>query len=93
MDTVLQTTGVLRQRGQLTIPDQIREFLGWLVPNAVVSFTVSKNKTVTLGPHVKDMAHAVDWENIWERIEIADSFRGKQGNLSQFIIEDRDKRR
>ena len=93
MDIALQTTGILRQRGQVTIPDQVREFLEWLVPNTVISFTVSKNKTVTLGPYVKDAAQVVDWKNIWERIEIADSFRGKKGNLSKFIVEDRDSRR
>lgn len=93
MDVALQTTGVLRQRGQFTIPDQVREFLEWLVPNAIISITVRKNKTMTLGPYIKDVTSAVDWKNIWERIEIADSFQGKQGNLSQFIIDDRDKRR
>lgn len=44
MDTVLQTTAVIRQRGQLTIPDQIRKHCQWLIPGSVVTLTATANK-------------------------------------------------
>lgn len=92
MDAVIQTTAVIRQRGQLTIPDQIRDFIKWLLPNSIVSITVNEEEMV-VKPYTKAIKEKIDWKEIWERIEIADSFWGKKGNLSQFIVEDRDSRR
>lgn len=93
MNGVLQATAIIRQRGQLTIPDQIRGFLSWIIPNSVVTITIGQNEEIIVKPYAKDKTKKIDWKGIWERIEIADSFWGKRGNLSKFIVEDRDRRR
>jgi len=83
----IQGTAIIRDRGQLTIPDKIREVLQWIKPNAVISISVSSQKEIVLKPF---RAKTVDWDDIWRRIRRAQSFKGQRGNLSEFIIKDRE---
>jgi len=78
--------GVIRGRGQLTIPDKIRETLEWASPNSVVTIISNKPDEIVIKPHQKKM----DWDKIWEGIRKSRAIKGKgSGSLSKFIAEDR----
>lgn len=84
----IQGTAVIRDRGQLTIPEKIRKFLKWSSPNSVVSLiTVSRDELVIRTFEGKKQ---IDWSIIWMNIELSRSYVGKRGNLSSFITSDRD---
>lgn len=89
MNGNLQTTATIRQRGQLTIPGEIRNSLPWLLPNNVVIVKTTPAKELLIKPYQKEEARKLDWKKIWEGVELARSFKGKRGNLSKFIAEDR----
>jgi bifunctional DNA-binding transcriptional regulator/antitoxin component of YhaV-PrlF toxin-antitoxin module len=83
----IQGTAVIRDRGQLTIPEKIRNFLEWSSPNSVVSLiTVSKEELIIKPFEGKKQ---IDWSTIWMNINLSRSYIGKQGNLSGFITSDR----
>lgn len=84
-----QTTLIIRDRWQITIPDEIRKFLDWAKPRAVVSISVSASKELIIKPYTQ--GRKLDWKKIRDGIELARSIKGKQGNLSKFIIEDRER--
>ena len=84
----IQGTAVIRDRGQLTIPEKIREFLKWSSHNSVVSLiTVSRDELVIRPFEGKKQ---IDWSIIWMNIELSRSYVGKRGNLSSFITSDRE---
>lgn len=85
----MQTTLVLRERGQLTIPDKIRKALGWLRPYAVVKLFL-RGDEIILKEYQSSTADSINWKKIWEKIQLARSFKGKKTNLSQFIMQDRE---
>jgi bifunctional DNA-binding transcriptional regulator/antitoxin component of YhaV-PrlF toxin-antitoxin module len=81
-------TATIRQRGQLTIPDRLRETLSWLQTGEVVGIDID-NDEVRIRPHAK-MGKGVDWGDFWTKVQLARSFKGKRGNLSGLIVEDRE---
>lgn len=85
----VQSTAVIRERGQLTIPDEIREVLSWATPRAVVSLSTTRAEELILRPYRRE-AKDIEWRKIWESINLSRSFVGKRGNLSQFIVSDRE---
>ena len=86
-----QTNVIIRQRGQLTLPDAIREKISWLAPGSVVTINTETNKVV-LSPY--SARKTVDWDKLWKDLKRVRAFRGKgRGNLSAFIDEDRQTRR
>lgn len=92
MNGNLQTTATIRQRGQLTIPDEIRTSLVWLKPNAIIRIETRQEKEVVLKPYLTKLDSQKElWQKAWEATQIARSFKGKRGNLSKFIAEDREK--
>lgn len=90
MNQQIQTTAIIRERGQLTIPDKIRRALTWLQPHSVIKFFLIGNEVI-LKQYQSSATHTLNWKRIWEKIQLARSFKGKKGNLTQFIIEDREK--
>lgn len=44
-------------------------------------------KELVIKPYSKEKK--LNWKSIWEGIELASLIKGKRGNLSKFIIEDR----
>lgn len=90
LNQTMQTTLVVRERGQLTIPDKIRKALVWLRPYAVVKLFL-RGDEVILKEYQSSTADSINWKKIWDKIQLARSFKGKKGNLTQFIIEDREK--
>ena len=76
---------IIRDRGQLTIPDSIRKAVSWVTPQSAVSISVVRPDEIVIKPHQK----YVDWDKIWEGIRKSRAIKGKGGNLSKFIAEDR----
>lgn len=85
----LQAVGIIRDRGQLTIPDKIRETFRWLTPSSIVTITSQKPDEIIIRP-VSANKRAVDWDALWNNIKLSRSFKGKGGNLSEFIAKDRE---
>ena len=89
MSVQLQTTATIRQRGQLTIPDQIRSATSCLNLNSLISIAIRPNDELVIKPYSSAGTKTVNWKKIWEGIRLARSFTGGTGNLSKFIAEDR----
>lgn len=90
METMLRETTVIRQRGQLTIPDSFRDRLSWLRPKNVVSLESHFDNRITLAPYHSD--EEVDWKRWRRKLGRVQAFRGRGGNLSDFISRDRRQR-
>lgn len=83
---------IVRNRGQITIPDSIRKTVGWMNPKSAVSISVLKPDEIVMKPH--QYQKDVDWDKLWKQIRRVRSFKGRGGgNLSTFISEDRETRR
>ena len=83
-----QGTAIIRERGQLTIPDSIRKVVNWATPLSAVDISVTASDEILIKPHKSQKE--VDWDKLWERIKRVRAFKGKGGgNLSKFIAEDR----
>ena len=82
-----QATAIIRERGQLTIPDFIRETLTWATPTSVVTISTEKPDEIVIRPH--GTKQQTDWDELWNKIKLSRSFKGKRGNLSEFISKDR----
>ena len=89
----IQTTSIIRDRGQLTIPDSIREIVDWVAPGSVVTIARMKPDEIVIRPHSKE-AIKTNWDKLWMDIQRVRSYKGKGGgNLSAFIAKDRATRR
>lgn len=84
----LQGTAIIRDRGQLTIPEKMREVLKWSSTNSVVSLYTTEKGELLIKPFVANKEP--DWDTIWANIERSRSYKGKNGNLSKFISLDRE---
>ena len=82
----MKTVSIVRERGQLTIPDSIRKIVDWVTPMSAISISVTKPDEIVIKPHHKQ----VDWDKIWEGIRKARSIHGKgKMNALEFIQQDR----
>lgn len=61
---------IVRNRGQITIPDAIRKEVSWVNPMSAVSISVVKPDEIVLRPQKK----AVDYDKLWKMIEKSQSF-------------------
>ena len=82
----MKTVSIVRDRGQLTIPDSIRRVVTWITPMSAVTISVIKPDEITIKPHQKQ----VDWDQVWENIRKSRAISGK-GNISaaDFLEQDR----
>lgn len=89
----IHTTATIRDRWQITIPDEIRKLLSWAKPQSVVSVEVTARKELVIKPYM--MEQKVDWKEVWKAIHEARiiSSKGKKMSLSKFVIKDREKHR
>ena len=83
----VQSIGIVRERGQVTIPTKIRKAAEWTEPEQAVIFVLMKDGELRLRPYAP--AHTNDWSAIWKGVHLARSQKGKRGNLSRFIASDR----
>ncbi len=86
----LQTTAIIRDRGQLTIPELMRGKSRWIGPGSVVTLVQVKADEIVIKPY--NPAKEVDWDALWKRIKRVRSFkgRGESISLSEFIVKDRE---
>ncbi len=88
----MKTVSIIRDRGQLTIPDSIRRIIPWVSPMSAVSISVIQPNEIVIRPH--HFQRDIDWDKLWAQIKKVRAFKGSgRGNLSAFIAEDRETRR
>ena len=82
----MKSISIIRQRGQLTIPNDIRKLVNWAAPMSAVSISVVKPDEIIIRPHKKEY----DWDKIWELVKKSRAITGKgKGSAAQFIEKDR----
>lgn len=83
----MQTVSIIRQRGQLTIPESIRKIVRWVNPMSAVSISVIKPDEIVIRPH----SQKVDWDEIWAGIARSRSLVGEGKSVSaiEFLENDR----
>lgn len=82
----IQAVGIIRNRGQLTIPDKIRETFDWLTPSSVVTITSQKPDEIVIKPHKKEY----DWDKIWKMVKRSRAIKGNgRGSAAEFLEKDR----
>ena len=87
-----QVISTIRQRGQLTIPDRVREKYKWVAPGLPVSIDSSNPNKIVIEPY--SASKKVSWDEFWEDIKRIRSHKGEyKGSLSKFIEWDRQTRR
>lgn len=88
----IRKTAIIRQRGQLTIPEAIRRASTWAVELCIVSISLDPTGSIVIRPEKR---HA-DWKTIQKEMEMIRSFHGsgsQKESLSAFIARDRMHRR
>jgi len=82
----MKSVVVIRDRGQLTIPDAIRRAVNWVAPMSAVSISVVKPNEIIIKPHQV----SVDADSIWSLVKRSRSIKGK-GEISavEFLKKDR----
>ncbi len=82
----MKTVSIVRDRGQLTIPDSIRRMVSWITPMSAVTISVVKPDEIIIKPHQKQ----VDWDQVWENIRRSRAILDK-GKISaaEFLEQDR----
>ena len=81
--------GIVRGRGQLTLPEQLRKKLNWLSKNSAVEIWAKNLGEVVLRPARQNPDL---WNTVWEGIEESRSYESTHiSNLSQKISVDRNR--
>jgi len=83
----MKKISVIRERGQLTIPDSIRQAVGWATPMSAVSISVVKPDEIVIKPHQQK----VDWNRLWKLIKKSRSLGIGRSTTSaaEFLEKDR----
>lgn len=82
----MKAVSIVRDRGQLTIPDSIRKLVSWVSPLSAVSISVIKPDEIVIRPHQSRL----DWDKIWESIKKSRAIHGKgKFSGSEFLSKDR----
>ena len=67
----IQSTATIRQRGQLTLPDEIREKIAWLSEGSAVIIATSYSKDeIRVTPYRESDIEKIDWGKIWDQIKL-----------------------
>ena len=82
----MKVVSIIRDRGQLTIPDSIRKLVNWANPMSAISISVMNPDEITIKPH----KHDYDRDKIWELLRKSRAIKGKGlGSAAKFIEKDR----
>ena len=82
----MKTVGIVRERGQLTIPGSIRKVVKWITPLSAVSISVVGPDEIVIKPHKKQY----DWDKIWEMVKRSRAIKGRgKGSAAEFLEKDR----
>ena len=77
---------VIRDRGQLTIPDSIRKAVSWATPMSAVTISVIKPDEIVIKPH---QSH-INADKIWALVQRSRAIKGKgKGSAVEFLEKDR----
>lgn len=84
---ITHIVSIIRNRGQLTIPDSIRALREWVSPNSAVTITSEQPDEIVIRPHKREY----DWDKIWEGIRQSRAMKGKGKAVSvaEFLEKDR----
>ena len=82
-----QTTAIIRDRYQLTIPDQIRKYLTWIATQKVVKVVLLDQEKFLVEPYFE---RKTNWQEVWERLKKVKT-QGRQISLASFIVKDRER--
>lgn len=84
---VEHTVSIIRNRGQLTIPDSIRALREWASAHSPVIITSEYPEEIVIRPHKKGF----NWDKIWKGIKKSRSLKGKGLTTSafEFLVKDR----
>ena len=80
------TIAVIRDRYQLTIPEEIRRALVWLDSQKVVRLVLVDKDKFLVEPY---KGEAVNWQKIWRGLERIKK-QGKKISLTEFVVSDRE---
>lgn len=82
----LQKVSIVRNRGQLTIPEQIRRAAKWLEADSAVSISMAKANEIVIKPQKK----VFDKKEILKKVKKAQAIKGR-GTISaaEFLEIDR----
>lgn len=84
----MQVVSTIRQRNQLTIPNQVVEKHAWAKAGSAVTIKTT-DKQIIVEPYKAQEEY--DWNKIWAAVKRARSIRGmNKTSLSEFIIKDRE---
>ena len=91
----IQTTAIIRNRGQLTIPDVIRRAFDWMRTESVVKIIYRSPQEIVITPYIQEKVKKINWKKIWAAIAEARaiSSKGKKISLSEFVVKDRQQHR
>lgn len=82
----MKTVGIIRERGQLTIPDSIRSIIRWVAPMSAVTISVVKPDEIVIKPHTQHISK----DQIWEKINKSRAIIGRGGlSALKFLRTDR----
>ncbi|PIR42166.1 hypothetical protein CO058_02800 [candidate division WWE3 bacterium CG_4_9_14_0_2_um_filter_35_11] len=80
-------TVIIRERGQLTIPDSIRKTVDWISPMSAVIISVVKHDEIVIKPNIR----LIDKKQVLENIKRARAIKGEGSitSVTEFLIMDR----
>ena len=80
-------TVIIRERGQITIPESLRRTHRWANPSLAVTISSAGDNAIIIEPQKSE----ADWDKIWAGIKRARAIkgRGKAVSASKFIEKDR----
>lgn len=82
----MKTVGIIRDRGQLTIPESIRKLVSWVTPMSAITISVVKPDEIIIKPHQVRF----DADKIWSLIQRSRAIKAKgKGSASEFLGTDR----
>lgn len=82
-----QTTAIIRDRYQLTIPEEIRKYLTWVATQRAVKIVLLGQEKFLVEPYLEKK---IDWQEVWKRLKKAKT-QGRQISLAEFVVKDREK--
>lgn len=82
----MKIVSIIRDRGQLTIPNSVRRLVSWIAPQSAITITIVKSDQILITPHQKQ----VDWDKIWDGIRKSRAIKGKNAiSASEVLQSDR----
>lgn len=79
----MKTVSIIRDRGQLTIPDSVRRLVPWANPLSAVTIAVTKPNEIVIKPHQP----IVDWNGLWQNIQQSRNVTGNSKKNALEILE------